>query len=344
MKKKVVAMALAGVMAFGLTACGNSDPGSAENDSAPETDASADTAEADVDWPVKNINIIVPYSAGGDTDFNARTIAQYLSEELDVSVVVSNVTGSGGSVASNQVHDADPDGYTILCNHSSLNMNTATGIIDWDYSDLEMGCIFAVGLGEAVIVRGDAPWDTVEDLIADSQANPGVYNCAASTGATTQWPAIALNNAGAQLNVVDAGSASDRITALLGGHVDVICNSLSSVKDYLATGDFKCLATCTPERSTEYPDIPTLTESGVECSYNMGYTFLFPGGTDPKIAEKLAETCKSIVENNEEYTASIYETYQQQPICYTKEESEAYYADELSRLMELSDVFQGKSN
>lgn len=349
MKKRLLAMVLTAVMVTGMTACGSRQAETVQPEEGSDTQVSGAEPEeskdvTDIDWPTKNINIIVPYSAGGDTDFNARAIAQYLSEELGVNVVVTNVTGSGGSVASNQVRDSAADGYTILCNHTSLNMNTATGIIDWDYSDLEMGCIFALGLGEAVIVRGDAPWDTIEDLIKDSQENPGVYNCAASTGATTQWPAIAMNNAGAKLNVVDAGSASDRVTALLGGHVDIICNSLSSVKDYLATGDFKCLGTCTPERSTEYPDIPTLTESNVACSYNMAYTFLFPGGTDPQIAEKLAEACRNIVENNEEYAKSIYETYQQQPVCYTKAESEDYYADELTRLMEISDILQGTAN
>ena len=156
-------------------------------------------------------------------------MAQYLGEELGQSVVVTNVTGSGGTIAANRVKDSANDGYTILCTHVSLDMSTVTKTIDWDYSDLTMGGIFAMGLGEAIIVRGDAPWNTVQDLIDDGAANPGKYTMSATTGASTMWAPIALNKAGANLNIVDAGGASDRVVALLGEHVDVICNSISSV-------------------------------------------------------------------------------------------------------------------
>ena len=137
-------------------------------------------------------------------------MAQYLGEELGQSVVVTNVTGSGGTIAANRVKDSANDGYTILCTHVSLDMSTVTKTIDWDYSDLTMGGIFAMGLGEAIIVRGDAPWNTVQDLIDDGAANPGKYTMSATTGASTMWAPIALNKAGANLNIVDAGGASDR--------------------------------------------------------------------------------------------------------------------------------------
>lgn len=351
MKKRFISAVMSGIMLLSLVGCGGTGGAATEA----KTDAGTDTSAAgaseqngqeanssETDWPKKSINLIVPFSAGGDTDYNARTMAQYLGDKLGVSVVVTNVTGSGGSIAANQVHDAAPDGYTILVDHATLNLNTVTKTIDWNYSDLEMGCIFAMGLGEAIVVRGDAPWNSIQELIDDSKANPGKYNCAATTGATTMWAPVALQKAGAQLNVIDAGGASDRIVALLGGHTDIICNSISSVKDYLATGQFKVLATCTPERSEEYPDIPTLKEEGIECEYNMDYTFFFPGGTDPAIAEKLAATVDDIVKNNDEYKKSIYETYQQQPISYSKADSEAYWADEFSRLMELQEYFIGK--
>ena len=352
MRRRVFSAVMSGVMLLSLVGCSGNNGSAAESKadaganaaSAEQSDAKSENGGqgSETDWPKKSINLIVPYSAGGDTDYNARTMAQYLGDKLGVSVVVTNVTGSGGSIAANQVHDAAPDGYTVLVNHASLNLNTVTQTINWDYTDLEMGCIFAMGLGEAIVVRGDAPWNSIQDLIEDSKANPGTYNCAATTGATTMWAPVALQKAGAQLNVIDAGGASDRIVALLGGHTDIICNSISSVKDYLATGQFKVLATCTPERSEEYPDIPTLKEEGIECEYNMDYTFLFPGGTDPAIAEKLAETVDDIVKNNEAYQKSIYETYQQKPISYSKSDSEIYWADELSRLMELQEFFIGK--
>lgn len=341
MRTKIASLMLAGAMLVGLAGCGSSQNSSSGSGSGSASGSGSGATETS--WPEKTVNIIVPFSAGGDTDFNARTMAQYLSEEWGVSVVVSNVTGSGGSIAANQVKNSSPDGYTILCNHATLNINSASGIIDWDYSDLQMGCIFAIGQPESIIVRGDAPWDSIEDLIADSKANPGTITMAASTGATTQWAPIALNNAGAQLNIVDAGSASDRIPALLGGHVDVITNSLATVKDYLATGEFKCLATCGTERSETYPDIPTLEECGVDCAYDMSYTFFFPAGTDQAIVDKLESTVQKIVETNTDYAADIEEAYDQVPTMYSTEDSETYYGDMLTKLMDISDVLQGNA-
>lgn len=347
MKKKILALSLACAMIMSLAACSNNTPSGGNqnnnnNSSSNSAPSGSNDAAAATTWPEKAVNIIVPYAAGGDTDFNARTMAKYLSDALGVSVVVSNVTGSGGSIASNQVKDSANDGYTILCNHSSLSMNAASGIIDWDYTDLQMGCIFAKGQPETVIVRKDAPWNTIQELIDDSVAKPGTISMAASTGATTQWAAIALNNAGAQLNIVDAGGAADRIPALLGGHVDVITNNLATVRDYLDSGEFKALATCSHERSDAYPDVPTLEECGIECAYDMCYTFYFPGGTDLAIAQKLADTVKDIVDNNTNYAADIMDAYQQTPRCWSLTDSEDYYANELSMLMEISDVLRGQ--
>lgn len=300
------------------------------------------SASADVDWPKKTINIITAFSAGGDTDFNARTMAQFLAKELGCSVVVSNVTGAGGSIASNQVKNSAPDGYTILCNHAALNMSTACGIIDWSFKDLDMGFVFGFGQPESVFVRGDAPWNSIEDLIKDSIERPNQITIAGSTGATTSWAPIALNNAGAKLNIVDVGNASDRIPALLGGHVDVIINSLSTAEDYLKTGQFKCLAVCASERSPQYPDYPTLKELGIDCEYDMCYSFFFPKGTNPEIIEKLEQAVRKIVDTNEEYALKLQEAYKQTPKMLNTEESYEYYSEMLDRLMGISSLLRGE--
>lgn len=138
MKKRTLSVLLAAALMASLTGCGGSGQSSTTTDSSAKTEATetteeadtADTASTDTSWPEKSINIIVPFSAGGDTDYNARTMAQYLGEELGQSVVVTNVTGSGGTIAANQVKDSANDGYTILCTHVSLDMSTVTKTID----------------------------------------------------------------------------------------------------------------------------------------------------------------------------------------------------------------------
>ncbi|WFA08071.1 tripartite tricarboxylate transporter substrate binding protein [Tissierella sp. Yu-01] len=297
---------------------------------------------AGVDWPTKSVEIVIPFSAGGDTDFNARVLAKHLEAKLGKPFAVTNVTGSGGTIAAAKVKDSKNDGYTILLTHVALNISQAASVIDFGFEDFDMGPITARSIGDAILVRGDSPWNTIEEMIADTKANPGKYKIAANTGATTHWVAIGLQNAGAEFNVVDSGSASERIPALLGGHVDVICNSLSSVKDYVDTGEFKALAIANSERITEYPEIPTLSESGVEVEFECSYTLLFPKGTDKAIIDKISASIEDIVQNNEEYRNEIYNAYQQQPFYLSPEETEVYFSNELERLMSISEKLQGK--
>lgn len=334
-------MVLVMAMTFGVLAgCGKSD---SQKDEVKTTGTASNADSEDkIKWPKKTIQLIVPFSAGGDTDFNARTLAKYLEKELGVSVVVSNVTGSGGSIAANQVKTAANDGYSVLYTHVALNISTAAKTIDYSVKDFDMGCIAGRSIGDAVLVRADSPWNTIEDMIEDSAKNPQKYTIAASTGATTHWVSIAINNAGAAFNVVDAGNASDRTVALLGGQVDVICNSLSTVQDYIDTNQFKVLAVANSERAPEYPDVPTLKESGVDCEFYCAYTTLFPKGTDPAIVEKFTKAVQEIVENNKEYAKEIKEAYMQQPYVRSTDESEKYWYDELDRLMKISDELSGK--
>src|SRR5574344_252151 len=175
MKRIVMAM-LAGIMAAGMVmANGTADKSSA----AGKTGAAA--------WPKQAINIVVAFAAGGNSDYNARAIAKYLTKELGQPVVVSNVNGSGGSVASAQVKSAKPDGYTVLVNQLSMNMAQVSGVVDFGYEDFAPVCVFSRSADEMLFVNADAPWANFDDMIADTKKNPGKYKITANTGASTQW-------------------------------------------------------------------------------------------------------------------------------------------------------------
>ena len=235
--------------------CGNSPD-------TPADDASSE--DGGTDWPTKSINMIVPMGAGGDTDFNARTYAKYLEDVLGETVVVTNITGNGGALGSEEVKNASPDGYTCLFYHTCLNINQATGIADYGSEAFETVAVVGKSSGEAVVVRADAPYDTMEELIAYSQANPQTVKIAANTGATSHWASVVLNvEEDAQLNIVNASSSAERVANLLGGQLDVIINPIGTVQDYVTSGDFKYLAVTTSERLDYLPDVPTCLEQGV---------------------------------------------------------------------------------
>ena len=144
---------------------------------------------------------MVPWSAGGDTDFHARTLGQYLEKELGVSVTVVNTTGGGGSVASTEVKNSDPDGYTFLAFDTAMALNHASGITDFGGEAFDPVAIIGKSCGEFLVTQGDAPYDTIPELIEYTKAHPGEVRMAANTGATSYYAAIKLSEQGADLNI-----------------------------------------------------------------------------------------------------------------------------------------------
>jgi tripartite-type tricarboxylate transporter receptor subunit TctC len=330
--KKLFSLFCAAVMMCSLLAgCGNSPD-------TPADDASSE--DGGTDWPTKSINMIVPMGAGGDTDFNARTYAKYLEDVLGETVVVTNITGNGGALGSEEVKNASPDGYTCLFYHTCLNINQATGIADYGSEAFETVAVVGKSSGEAVVVRADAPYDTMEELIAYSQANPQTVKIAANTGATSHWASVVLNvEEDAQLNIVNASSSAERVANLLGGQLDVIINPIGTVQDYVTSGDFKYLAVTTSERLDYLPDVPTCLEQGVNLSYDLMYYVMFPKGTDPAICQKFAQAFKEISEMPE-YAEEIKTAYNQTPYFLDTEESIAYIQEENEKMMAYADYFK----
>lgn len=330
--KKLFSLFCAAVMMCSLLAgCGNS----------PDTPADDVSSEdGGTDWPTKSINMIVPMGAGGDTDFNARTYAKYLEDVLGETVVVTNITGNGGALGSEEVKNASPDGYTCLFYHTCLNINQATGIADYGSEAFETVAVVGKSSGEAVVVRADAPYGTMEELIAYSQANPQTVKIAANTGATSHWASVVLNvEEDAQLNIVNASSSAERVANLLGGQLDVIINPIGTVQDYVTSGDFKYLAVTTSERLDYLPDVPTCLEQGVNLSYDLMYYVMFPKGTDPAICQKFAQAFKEISEMPE-YAEEIKTAYNQTPYFLDTEESIAYIQEENEKMMAYADYFK----
>jgi tripartite-type tricarboxylate transporter receptor subunit TctC len=304
------------------------------------SDGSGASASA-ASWPRQSINLVVAFGAGGNSDYNARAMAKYLSRELGQPIVITNVGASGGTVAAAQVKDAKPDGYTVLVHQLSLNIAQASGMVNFGYADFAPVCVFAKAAEEVIAVRSGAPWNTVQELIADSQKTPGKIKLTANTGASTQWVAIAFQNAGARFNVVSSGGSGERIPLLLGGHVDLIPIQVNMIQDYLKTNQFKILATVSPRRSAAWPNVPTLAESGVNCGYNYLNTFFMPRGTDPAIVAKFSAAVARVAAENSGYRQEIA-AFGQEPFYMDAAATTEHFSNELKQLMNISEQLRGK--
>ena len=337
--KRVVSLLLVVVMMMALVACGGAEeskapasqaPASTAPEKAPESTA-PEAAPADIAWPEKPITVIIPAGAGGDTDLNFRLFAKYLQEELGQTIVVSNIKGV--SVAYEEFVKAPADGYTAMAHHPGLFCASLLGTIPYSWDQFETVGIYLIDGQSAWFVGNDAPYQNMQDVVDAAMKAPVSY--ATEVGSMSHLCALQLMALapGAQINVVDAGGAADKITALMGGQLDLMFNQYGLVKDYIANGDFRCLGIMAEERSELNPDVPTFKEQGFDMIFDKPFWFFFPEGTDAAIVAKAADAFQAVFAN-EEFAKEAGETMQTVPSYMTQDESIAYLA-------EINDLYAG---
>jgi tripartite-type tricarboxylate transporter receptor subunit TctC len=313
--KKSLSRILAATMAMAtllLTGCGNT---SAPAASASATSAASTSASTDIDWPKENITMVVPYSAGGDTDTYARQLAQGLSKELGTNVVVVNTTGGSGVVASSSVMTAKADGYTVLFHHTGvmLTQEAAESNEFSFFDDFEVVGTAARDDTYALIVRKDSPYQTTEDFIAYAKAHPGEVRFSVTYyGATHAVAAAMEREMGIEMNWIDVGSSTaDRLTAFMADQCDVLAVNYMNIADYVENGDFTVLGICAEDRLEGLEDIPTLKEQGYNVIQPKIYEVRMPKGTDSAIVEKMSAAMETVV-NSQDF-ADVLSTYYATP-------------------------------
>lgn len=294
--KRILAALLTVLMLSSLAGCGGSTDSS--TDAGGTTDATV--ADAGSEWPNKTITIVVPYAAGGDTDFHARLLAQYAAEKLGVNIVVENIAGANGAQGMLQVMDSDPDGYTCLFFHDSMLTNYLVGICDYNYTDLKV-CAATISDNSYVLaVNSDSGYTSLQDVVDAAKAEPGQLLYASSVGGYSYYLGRKFEQAyDVDFNIVDAGGGTDRNAALLAGTIDTNCNPYGVMKSYFDSGDFTAVACLSDERNPLFPDVPTAAEQGYDWIAERHYFLSFPKDTDDAIVEKMAGVIEEICQDPE---------------------------------------------
>jgi tripartite-type tricarboxylate transporter receptor subunit TctC len=234
---------------------------------------------AQAGWPVGEIRLYVPASPGGSTDLLARLLKTVLDRELGATVVVVNQTAGGGTVATENVIQAKPDGGTLLVHHALLHTTNLFGRSKNSYRNLEpLATISEVN--NLLATRADAPFSTMAQLKASLAAGgAGRLRLASQLGGTTQVLGQAVARwAGTGLRVVDAGSEADRIAALLGKQVDLALLTVSTAKQYERSGDVKVLALFNRQPDPIAPEWPTAASAGLDVHFPLTFTLYGPPG------------------------------------------------------------------
>lgn len=250
--------------------------------------------QAEKAYPSKAIELVVPAKAGGGTDINARVLATELQKIIGQPVAIVNIAGAAGTIAAEDVLDASSDGYKALYFHADLIINTLMGMADyrWD-EEFKIAGIVSRSFDYSVIVKADAPYNSVKELqeyIAKTGFKP---KYAMETGGIAHVLAESFQaEAGVKFNLVDIGGAAEKISNLLGGHVDIITMPYGNIQDYVVNGDFKVIGVMGGERSPFAKDIPTFKEQGMPIEHETFFFIAFNKKTPDSVVEYMSEALK----------------------------------------------------
>ncbi|GAA4322286.1 tripartite tricarboxylate transporter substrate binding protein [Pigmentiphaga soli] len=256
------------------------------------------------EYPNRVVRFIVGFAPGGGTDIVARLLAQKLSESLGQQFVVENRPGATGMVGANAVAKAAPDGYTLLMAHVNSNAIAPTIAKKPLYDPVrDFALISYVGyVPNILVINAQRPFKSVADLVAAAKSSPkGLTFASPGVGSTNHLAGEMLAmGAGVKLVHVPYKGSSPAIVDLLGGQIDMNFDALSSVVPYLKDGRMRALAVTTPQRDPEYPDVPTMTESGFkQFEVTNWYGVAAPAGTPPAIVDRLNKEINRIVQEPE---------------------------------------------
>ena len=338
MKRKLFALALTATMVLGLAACGGSGSSSSAAPAAGGAESSAaGGAEMTSEWaPSGTVSIVVPAGAGGDTDLTARTFAQYAKELTGVDFIVVNANGASGSVASNQVLQSANDGMTFLYGHTLVNVANIAGITDFNYTAFTLGPTFAKNPAQGLYVNAEKYAD-LNAFIEAAKAAPGQLKAATEVGAYTYYEILAFEKAaGIDLDLVDAGSNSDKITAMLSGQIDLMPGAYLNCKEYIEAGQFVCIGAPYEEAYDITPDVPAFKDEGIDFVYpDCDYSFYFPADTDPAIIAYYDELVAKVLEDPDAQKALT--DLPVMPYYLTSEESAANEETMYNTIKEIAD-------
>jgi len=251
-------------------------------------------------YPQKPIKLIVPLAAGSAVDNAARIVMQKVATNMGTGIAIENQAGAAGLIGADRVAKSAPDGYTLGgFNDSIMTMlPNLQAKMPWDIQkDFEpISLVATVEWG--VVVPADSAIRTAADLIAAAKKSPGQLNYGSGGNGSPQHIAMALfaSQAGVQLTHVPYKGATQAAVGVAGHEVQVAFQGIATVSSLIKAGKLRLIAVTTPKRLPQFPDVPTVSESGLSgFEFNSWYAMMAPAGTPKPILQKLhAEIVKAI--------------------------------------------------
>lgn len=255
------------------------------------------------DYPVKPVRVILSVPAGATPDVTARLVTPGLANVLGQPMVVDNRGGAGGLIGAEIVSKATPDGYTIfISSPGALTILPHLRKVPYDtLKDFVPVSLISVG-PFVLVTHPSVPVDSVKSLIALAKAQPGKLNGASAGNGTANHLALELfkQMAGVDITHVPYKGAPQAVTDVLAGHIQMTFNSIAPIIAHIRAGRMKVLGVASSKRSSQLPEVPTISEAGVPGFEAENWFGLFvPAQTPKKIIARLNEAIVKVMRSPE---------------------------------------------
>lgn len=251
-------------------------------------------------YPDHLVRIVVPFAPGGGTDVVARTLAQEMQKDLGVTVIIENKPGAGTIIGTQSVAASPPDGYTLLMATFANAVNPSLyRKLPYDpHKDFAPVALVARSFN-VVVVNPASPIKSIKDLIAAARADPeklsyGTYGTGTSAHLAGE---LFKHMAGVNLTTVPYKGAAPAITDLIGGQIQVMFTTVASCASLVEAGQLRAIGVTSAERSPSFPQLPTVSETGVPgYTAESWYGLYAPANTPPEVIDRLNKSAAKAVQ------------------------------------------------
>ena len=292
----------------------------------------------DADFPNRPIKLIVPIAPGGGTDIIGRKVAQKLSDILPQATFVENKAGAGSLIGTEFVAKAPADGYTLLVG-GLFNMVMNKALIknlpyDPSKDFIPLGYISSYAF--VLTSRADLPVNNLADMVKLMKEKPGQYSFGSAGIGTLQhvWGTILLNSLGLDLIHVPFKGAPQAYQEMMAGRLDLIFDNISACKGYIQAGKLKGIALSSEKKSSVFPQLPTINETGLTKFTGESWFGIFaPAGTPPAVVSKLRQALLQV--NKDPEFVTLVEKDGGRVLNIQAADQQAFLLDEINRWVPL---------
>lgn len=294
-------------------------------------------------YPTQPINMIVPFSPGGSSDILARIIEPVLAKHLGQPIVILNRPGASGAIGMELLSKAAPDGHTILVGNSLQFIRIYLEMKDLKFSSADFIPVSLIGETPlSLVVNPDLPVKKLKELIEYARANPNKISYGA-IGATLDIAMILNDQKIAMQPVPYPGGSGQLMKDIVGGHIQFIAATTSSVVSYIKGGQLRAVALMSDKRDPELPDVPTVVESGYpQFQSSLIFGIMAPAKTPRPIIDKLHQAIVQTVAD-EQIKKQFLTSVVQPKSNASPEDFQKYLDVEMARWRKISDGVEVKN-